>query len=79
MACLNIRVMKVAMTGFEPTSHTTVSRVGYPLNHPRATGGMLEIKATDTDIVLSGINIKNDRKLKTEMIATCFITDLRYQ
>ena len=22
------------MTGFEPTSHTTVGRAGYPLNHP---------------------------------------------
>ena len=25
---------KVAMTGIELTSHTTVGRVGYPLNHP---------------------------------------------
>ena len=25
---------KVAITGFESTSHTTVGRVGYPLNHP---------------------------------------------
>ena len=29
-----LRSMKVAMTGFEPTSHTTEGRVGYPLNHP---------------------------------------------
>ena len=28
-----LRSTKVVMTGFEPTSHTTVGRVGYPLNH----------------------------------------------
>ena len=27
-----LRSTKMAMTGFEPTSHTTVGRVGYPLN-----------------------------------------------
>ena len=30
-----LRSTKVAITGFEPTSHTTtVGRVGFPLNHP---------------------------------------------
>ena len=29
-----LRSTKVALTGFELTSHTTVARVGYPLNYP---------------------------------------------
>ena len=29
-----LRSTKVALTGFELTSHTTVGRAGYPLNHP---------------------------------------------
>ena len=36
-----LRSTKVAMTGFESTSHTTVGRAGYPLNYP---GGVQKLK-----------------------------------